>query len=189
MKKFWKNPWTIGVGTALFSFFLTVLYDLVKGKQILSTFADIFIAIWHAVVAFLTFDLKVWWVLLGIAILFLILIFIIKLSEQKETIESKWLQYTNDIIDGYCWEWRWEKTYSGLYDISNLHPVCPDCKTPYVSADDFRGGIMCPRCKHHQSFNMYNTNNIEVIIKDNVKRMIEQEYNSNESIGKSGDNQ
>lgn len=37
MKKFLKSQWTIRIGTTLFGFILTVVYDVVKQKDIFST--------------------------------------------------------------------------------------------------------------------------------------------------------
>lgn len=74
MKKFLKSPWTISIASALLSFLLTVIYDLIKGKQILSTVGSILAVIWNAVVTFLTFNLKVWWVIVGIVVILFVLL-------------------------------------------------------------------------------------------------------------------
>jgi hypothetical protein len=77
-KNFLKSPWTISIGTATFSLFLTMLYDSIKQKPILSTLGAIFNWIWNAIISILTFNIKVWWLLLGIAILILILYIVAK---------------------------------------------------------------------------------------------------------------
>lgn len=83
MKKFLKSPWTIGISTTLLGFILTVGYDLIKGKQVFTTIGKFFSMLWSWIITFLTLDLKVWWVLLGIAVLFLFCMLLQKSANQK----------------------------------------------------------------------------------------------------------
>lgn len=96
MKKFLKSPWTIGISTTLLGFILTVGYDLIKGKQVFTTIGKFFSMLWSWIITFLTLDLKVWWVLLGIAVLFFVLYAVAKISEPKEQVKPAFTDYTQD---------------------------------------------------------------------------------------------
>ena len=96
MKKLLKSPWTISIASALLSFLLTVLYDLIKGKQILSTVGSILTVIWNAVVTFLTFNLKVWWVIVGIAVILFVIYVIASVSNKNGVLKPDFTSYTED---------------------------------------------------------------------------------------------
>ncbi len=179
MKKFWKSPWTIAIVPVVIGFVLTVIYDYAKGKNFPSTLVFILSSIWKGVISFLNLNLKVWWILLGIIALILIFIFIVFILSSRETSTAEWLQYKEDTIDGFHWKWRWGKDDDGLFNICDLHPVCSRCNTPYVPANDYRGGPICPRCKHRPYNQLPDLDNVEVIIRDNVNRMIEKEKSDN----------
>lgn len=85
MKKLMKSAWGIGIGTTLLGFALTVLYDLVKDKPVLSTIWNIIKAIWGLIITALNLELRLWWILLGIVVLILILLVIAKISDLKNT--------------------------------------------------------------------------------------------------------
>ena len=174
MKKFWKNPWTIGICTTLIGFLLTVLYDLLKGKHVFTTMLAVLSAIWNAIIAFLTFDIKVWWILAGIAILFLILLFLSKRADRKETPlcdkDASFLKYTKDTIHGWSWEWEWHKNYEGKYDVEGLRIVCKYCGTPLVSEFGSYGLPYCMRCRRSFDEVVPDYKNVKVLILDTASR-------------------
>ena len=76
-KKHWiHSGWAIGIGTTMISLLLTIVYDYSKKEPILTTIWDILLGISHFILAFLNFDLKVWWVLITVSILSILLIII-----------------------------------------------------------------------------------------------------------------
>ena len=174
MKKFWKNPWTIGICTTLIGFLLTVLYDLLKGKHVFTTIHTVLTVIWNGIITFLTFDLKVWWVLLGVAILLLALVVYSKALDRKDMLSnnkgSAVFEYTQDSIDGWKWTWEWRKNYDGKYGIENLRLLCSYCDTPLVNEDGSYGPPFCIRCKRRFPDNVPDYKNIEVLILDNARR-------------------
>jgi len=111
VRSFLSNPWTVSIGGTFFGFILTILRDLVKGEQILSTFVNIVTWIWKMLITFLTFEIKVWWILIGIGLLILGLWIYSKVLDSKKGKEPviPFLNYTQDILLGYKWEWVWEK--------------------------------------------------------------------------------
>lgn len=171
MKKFLKNPWTIGVGTTLLGFVLTVLYDIFKGKKILSTIIIIIRTIVNGICTFLTLKIKVFWIIIGLAIVILALWIYSKYLDSKDRVlQPKFLKYTEDSICGLLWAWTWEKNIYGLYEIENLHPICSKCKTPLVSEHDYYGGLKCLRCGERYNVDVQPEINIKMLISDNVKK-------------------
>ena len=84
MKKFWKSPWTIAIVSAFLAPIATMIIDAIMKKPLLSTLWTVIKTLWGWIVAFLTLDLKVWWVLLGIGGIIGILIIIAKISDAKQ---------------------------------------------------------------------------------------------------------
>lgn len=171
LRKFFSNPWTVSIGGTLFGFILTVLRDLVKGDQVLSTFKTIITWFWKVLIIVLTFEIKVWWMLIGIVLLILGLLFYSKILDSKEEKEIviPFLNYTQDTILGYKWEWTWEKDYFGKYGAENVHPICDKCDTPLVS--QYTGRLKCLRCNKTYQKELPDINNVKMMIHDNVKRI------------------
>ena len=170
MKQFIKSAWGVSIGTTLLGFILTVLYDLVKNKPILSTVWNIIKAIWRFIITVLNLELKLWWILLGIIVLILILLIIVKIGDMKnaEVSNVSFLNYKNDTIQGWNWSWRWEMQYDGKYHIVDLRPLCPKCKTPMRSG--LYDYLECPRCRHATQQYMPNICDIATVIIDNIDR-------------------
>ncbi|MDO4301471.1 MAG: hypothetical protein Q4D26_08805 [Clostridia bacterium] len=170
MKKLMKSAWGIGIGTTLLGFTLTVLYDLVKDKSILSTIWNIIKAIWRLIITALNLELRLWWILLGIVVLILILLVIAKISDLKnaEISNVSFLNYKNDKIQGWYWSWHWERQYDGKYHIIDLYPLCPKCKTPMRT--DSYDYLKCPRCRYNSIEYMPNIGDIEMVIINNIDR-------------------
>lgn len=172
IKKWLKSPAGISVGVTVLGFALTVLYDLIKTKPVLTTIWAILQSIWRFILQCLTFQLRVWWVLLAIAGLILILYVVAKIDEQKhsETNQHSFLQYTKDEIKNWTWEWDWGKRYDGKYEVWNLHPICPRCNTPLIHS--YTGGrtMECPRCHFYAHSSIPNYDTVKLLIHDNVKK-------------------
>ena len=171
MKKFLKSPWTISVTTTLLGFFLTVGYDLIKGKQVFTTIGKFFSMLWGWIISFLTFDLKVWWVLLGIAVLFFALYVVVKIGEQKEQAKPDFTNYTQDHFRLWKWSWSWEwSSYHKRWHVANLHAHCPKCDTP-MSHDQYEDIFQCPRCRFHAEYDNHEKSyEVEAVIIDNLNR-------------------
>jgi len=168
-KKWFKSPAGIGVGTTLLAFVLTVFYDLVKTKPVLTTILTILQGIWKFILSFLNFQLRVWWVLLGIVGVIFVLYIIFKVDDLKhlDTNLPTFLHYTRDKVLNWTWEWDWEKKYDGKYWIENLHPICPHCNTPLVCE---YGTFKCPRCHFSEGSNIPNYDTVQIMITDNIKK-------------------
>lgn len=84
MKKFAKNPWVLGIGTTIIGgVLLSFLLDWIKGINWLSTLKSFFEVIVNALMAFLNFELKVWWVLVAIVFVIVAFFVIAKIYDAK----------------------------------------------------------------------------------------------------------
>lgn len=172
MKKFFKSPWTLGIGTTVIGgVILSIILDLIKDVSILSTMKSFFVFIWNAIVSFLTFEIKVWWLLIAIAVIVAVLWVVAKCYDTKEdNNKSSFLSYTQDYLLGYSWEWTWEKNWEGKYGVENLHPVCTKCKTPLLPTSNFYNQSKCPRCNTILNYNSSIETEVLVLIYYNAKK-------------------
>lgn len=172
-KNFIMNPWTISLGSGLAVLLVTVVIDVVTAEKVFCTIKKILMAIWAALLYFLNFEIKVWWLLVGIAILILALWILVKRleSEQSAPAEPKFLEYTQDTILEYRWKWTWKRDYFGKYSIEQLQPICVHCGTPLVDSPAGYGGrYTCLRCKNGTNRPLPDFEHVKMMINDNVRR-------------------
>lgn len=173
MRKIFKNPWVIGIGTAIFGSLFSFLIDILKGKAVFSTLWGVLLSSWNFILSVLNFRLKVWWVIVGIAVVFAVLCMIAKYNEKKNEFDERsapqFLCYTKDRIQGWNWEWNWRKNYYDKYEIDELHPVCEDCGSPLVDGANYYS-YECVRCRKRYTESMPDYRNIKIFIIDSVNR-------------------
>ena len=171
MKKFLKSPWTISIGSTLLGFLLTVLYDFAKGKHVFSTIKAVFTTLYDWIVLSLNFQIRVWWILLALAVLVVIRCIILHNKQEQSDERPAFLDYTSDRFSK--WKWSWEWNFSSLeqkWQVSNLHPHCPKCDTPMLS-DKYESYFQCPRCKYDSGYeNIEKSYEVEAVIIDNLDR-------------------
>ena len=171
-KSFIRSPWTISIGTATFSMLLTILYDSIKQKPILSTLSLVFKWIWNAIITILNYNIKVWWILLGIFIFILILYLIDKFKPEK-TFKPDFYDYREDRFRVWKWTWIWKWSQSHkAWIINELKAHCPTCDTPLIDYSSIHGYYFdCPRCSFiARDGQCDNPDKIERVILDNVDR-------------------
>lgn len=172
MKKFFKNPWTLGIGTTVIGgIALSFILDWIKGVDWLSTLKTVVNFIINAIVSFLNFELKVWWILIAVALIVLSLVFIAKYYDEKsKNEEPSFLSYTKDSVLGYTWEWEYSKGYDGKYSIKNLHPVCSKCGMILKQCGMYGLQMECLRCR--KIFNWKETlrTDAQMLIEDNIRK-------------------
>lgn len=172
MKKFLKSPWTIGITTTLLGFLLTIGYDLLKGKQVFTTIALFFSTLWGWIVAFLTFELKVWWVILGFAVLIIVLFVVLRLNKLKDETKPDFINYTSDHFRLWKWSWTWEwSNQHKKWHVANLQAHCPKCDTPMIAYGFGQDVFQCPRCAYRsEAYNHEQSHEVERVIFDNLER-------------------
>lgn len=171
-----KNPWTISIGSGLILLVVTIIIDAVSAKQIFSTICSIFVAIWNGIVAFLNFDVKVWCILLTVAVIIVALYIALKIynANQKPNTEDSYITYRQDYILGFKWRWSWGKDFMGKITIDDLYPVCPDCDTPLTLDNDacsYSRQLKCLRCGKIIYEKLPEENHVKLMISDNARKM------------------
>lgn len=168
------HPWIVGIGTGTVVLILTILVDLITAVKIFSTIKKVSAAICKAVLGFLNYNLKVWWVLISVAVvvfgLYLFDKYIEYEQKQKENNKPPFLEYTHDLILDYEWKWVWERKYDGTYSVEMLHPVCKKCATPLSNSDIGFGRYICLRCKAEYRQPLPREGDVKMMIRDNVRR-------------------
>ena len=169
-RNFIMNPWSVAIGSGII---LTILTDILKKETLFSTLEFFITKLWNILITFLTIDLKMWWVLAGMAVLISVALIILQVLPLKQQIKDapKFLEYTNDKILEYEWKWYWVKDPWGKYKIDKLHPVCPQCETPLIH--DFVGYgecYKCLRCNYGTNRQLPELAHVEMMISDNVRR-------------------
>ncbi len=174
MKKFFKSPWTIGIGSTLIGgIATTILIDLFSKVSIWSTLRSVIRFIGLALYAFFNFEIKLWWLLIAISVLIVIIIIYVKYIDATEKSKRPpFWDYTSDSIKGFSWEWKWKKNYEGKYEIEGLQPVCSECKTPLINAEgaSFYLQLKCPRCNRKINYDSHVKDEVETLIIDNARK-------------------
>lgn len=176
-EKWIKSPWTISIGTAVFSLLLTIGYDFSKKEPILTTIWRIIKWIGNFIMAILDFDLKLWWVLIVIGLLILLLYIIAKIKGAEE-LKPDFYDYTEDKFKKWNWTWTWEfnKTKEA-WVVSKMKAQCPKCETSLIeNSSKYEIFFECPRCDF-QARNSYcdDPYKIESLILDNLDRKYRNE--------------
>lgn len=167
-----KSPWTISIGTAMFSLFLTVVYDYSKNKPILSTMWKILKAVFNFFISILNFNIKVWWLLAAIIALILT-IYLIDRFKQDENFRPDFCNYREGKFKRWRWTWNWKWSRSvNAWVISDLTAHCPNCDTPLIeNVSIYELSYDCPRCDFRASASQCDEpHKIERIILDNINR-------------------
>ena len=172
MKKFLNNPWVIAIGsTVVGGVLLTLVNDWINEIDWLSTLKAVLRFIGNMIIAFLNFELKVWWVLVTIAFLgAAFVIFILILSKKTETTPVPFLSYRKDSVLGYTWEWDYEKIYDGNYTITNLHPICSKCGMRLKQDGAYGLSMECLRCGISKKWELDYLVDAQMLIEDNIKK-------------------
>jgi len=172
-KKHWiKSEWSMAIIGALFSLIFTIIYDYFKSNPFLSTIGKFFKFIYHSIIGFLTFDIKVWWILCFFIVLIIAICLINVFQKNDTTIKEelpKFIEYKEDWIKGYDFKWNWYKN-NGQWTLGHITVKCPKCQTPMNP--NYAQYYRCPRCNHEPE-NQIMMNDIRSIIIDNSNRMVE----------------
>lgn len=171
MKRILKHPVIVAIIPVILTFILTVLYDMVKNRQLLSTAKNILFFIINCITSFFQFNIKVWWIIVAVVIIIGILFILVKIGDAKNynTSTPSWMQYEKDYIKGWNWEWKWRQNSFGQYYVDELHPVCSDCGSPLVYSDDHYC-FECVRCNRMFQQELPETDHVKMLISDNAKR-------------------
>lgn len=179
MKKVLKSPYTITIlGGLIVLIVWSLISDYMSGDKLLTMFSTILTSVYGAIISFLTFDIKVWWLLLGIACAIIIALIIASSKPQVQT-KPKFRNYTHDHFRTWKWSWNWQfSDYKSGWHVANLRAHCPQCDTPMFH-DQNEDVFQCPRCQFQSGYkNHEKSHEVEAIIIDNLDRKIAKEVES-----------
>jgi len=159
------------------------MYDWIKDFPFLHTISNAAVWLYGSLVSFLNFELKIWWILLGIIILigvFLIIVY----SQPEEKKAPAFLDYIEDKFGEFVWKWEWGLNHKKQWTIQHLKPHCPICKTPIIEGGLYGGyTYKCPRCSY-KTDKYEDINDIGTLISDNANRGI---WNKNKKLSDKND--
>jgi len=171
-EKWIKSPWTISIGTAIFSLLLTMAYDYFKEKPLLSTIGIIIKWVGNLMWNILFFDIKVWWIIIFLAFILFVMYLIARFKNESGFAPS-FIDYREDTIKGWRWSWDWKfSERRKAWMITDLKAHCPICNTPMIEESiSYQTHFDCPRC----DFLVTNkpsdeSHKVERIILDNIDR-------------------
>ena len=173
IKEHWtKSAWTISIGTAIFSLLLTMVYDYLKEKPVLTTIwiiAKYFVNLFCII---LDFNIKVWWIIVAV-ILFVVIVFLIGKLKKEHTLKPDFYNYREGKFKKWRWTWGWKFDISkNVWLISDLIAHCPNCDTPMINnSSRYELSFDCPRCDFEAiDYQCDEPHKIERIIIDNINR-------------------
>jgi len=171
--KWIKSPWTISLGTAVFSMFLAMIYDYLIKNPFLSTIIEVVKWVSNKIILILNYEIKVWWILCAILAIVIVIVFI-NLKRGK-IIKPDFYNYRKDTLKDWTWTWDWQyDSKSRKWDIINLIVRCPSCDTPmYNIYNGYYFDFKCPRCDYNTKTNNVDIrNDVKIIIKSNIEKKI-----------------
>lgn len=129
----------------------------------------------------LDFNIKLWWILVGIILCIGIIYLFRKFSTGKEIIvlhappelPSEFKNYREG--KPKKWKWTWDYKWNSkeeVWNVTELIAYCPNCNTPLMlRIDAFHDQVAdCPRCDFYEDENAENSKKIERIIIDDIER-------------------
>lgn len=174
--KFIKNPWVLGIGTTVIGgIILSFVLDWVIEVDWLNTLKAAVRYIVDDIITFLNLEIKVWWLLVAIALVVVVLFIIVKFLDAKEENFSKpFLSYTRDSALGLDWKWEYSRNYDGKYTISNFHPVCSKCGMRLKQSGMYGREMICLRCNTINKWENHYLTDAQLLIEDNIKKRLFQ---------------
>lgn len=144
---------------------------LLKKNPFLTSLIDIVTWLWTGLINILNFELRLWWLLVGLASLILVLYLISLFQKEEPTSTTDFADYVEGRFINWKWTWNWKWHESKkAWVINDLTAHCPKCDTPlieYSGNDSFE----CPRCNYFSTnYKSEKPYKIERIILDNINR-------------------
>ncbi len=170
MKKFLKSPYAITIlGGLMVLIIWSRISDYTSGDKLSTVFSTILTSIYGGIIAFLNFNIKVWWLLLGITCI--VVVALIAGRKPQEETEPEFKKYTQDHFRTWKWSWKWTfSDYRRGWRVSDLRAHCPKCDTP-MQHDPFEDVFQCPRCRFQSQYDNHEKScEVEAVIIDNLDR-------------------
>ena len=162
---FWKNPWTVGTGTAILSVILLRFIDYSANTKILYGIWSFIkkIGLWFN----RQYESPFWFLILifvsgGLLLLaILFLKFSVTSDKQQSSNEPSFLNYVSDTFEGVFYRWEYIKNYDGKYLITNFTAYCPTDKCILYYNE-------CQIC-HKHFYNLKANDELEILVRHRVE--------------------
>ncbi|MCL2470707.1 MAG: hypothetical protein FWF25_03065 [Propionibacteriaceae bacterium] len=167
--RFWRNPWTIGVGSILIASIITSGF-----KAVVSQVSPLAALKWfgHGIVAILMFGIPIYVVLLVVLLVIIALDVATRpLQTPVAVSQPDYLSYTTTTYKRWTLRWGYrERLDPRRYEIRDVRPVCScDCELgPYHSLPI--PALECPRCgKRYPVFSPEDADNAAKVIEHDIR--------------------
>lgn len=165
-----KSPWIIALGAAVAGSLVSFILDISKDKPIFSTIWSWLVWIWNIIVTFLNLNIRVWWLILGLFLIFIILWIISNINRESIKTRTNFLNYKEDTLKKWKWGWGWEyDQFKKKWYVLDMHPYCPQCSTRLMEPSLY-SPYKCPRCNFSASHYSEYKDEIEHLILDNIEK-------------------
>jgi hypothetical protein len=178
-KSFLNHPWFLVIGGAIFSYVLPSIHiSITQNISIVKGLYNVGKAIINFIVRFFSFRIPLWILFLVIFGLLSIFILISMIITNKKVLQ-KWKNYTCEYYGEWLFEWGYTENVWGNTQISNLRPICANCRCDLSVENDTynfnkRGYLYCPKCS--SKFPLLNHNTLEDLEKVIIRNVKTGEY-------------
>ncbi|MFH6947311.1 hypothetical protein ACHRV6_02365 [Flavobacterium sp. FlaQc-51] len=162
-----KNPWVVGIGTAILSVFLLKIFDIIASTTILLSLWNIIKRSFNFLLNFFLqqYESPLWFLLLlfvtGILALLGLLYILSMFEKQNNTSKTPpFSNYISDNFEGILYKWTYYIN-NNKYTITNLTPYCP--KDNCIIYQD-----ACPICKASY-YNIKEDSELEILIQHRIE--------------------
>jgi ribosomal protein L37AE/L43A len=171
-----KRSDKIAIACAIIPPLLTVWIDYLKSVPIFTTFISAITWLKKISIAFLTFKIQLWVIILTIAVLIWLLVYLVRRREKQDKARQfNYLNYKEDNINGLTWRWLYHfNPVTNMYEIKDPKAYCPLCNSPLRFKNIFLDSITeCVRCSYRINGNVYgDMHKINSLIIDNIDRQL-----------------
>lgn len=173
LKKLFRNPLFITVFGGIVS---TVASSLIVSKvqsiSIVDAIGTVVGNIYRFLIKVLLFEIPVWIILVGIALIIFALYIVAKIQDSK--VQNPIQDYTEDIIDGIRWQWNWINWQrTNIFGDHILPtPICINCEgNLVVNKVGYGEHLICRHCGFDKHMNNEYTYYHDYIRNEIVRRI------------------
>ena len=142
--KWHSKWWATGI---LLPVIASAIWDYAKEKPLLTTLMSWASLMYNILLVVLTFEVKVWQIL--VCIIGILCVLLLNAKLKSNTNKYKFLSYQSDTLKQWKWTWHIKMDYNrNLYDIRELYPNCSDCDMAMIDYSSYNAeGYICPKCE------------------------------------------
>lgn len=174
-EKWYNHNWVIGIGTAIVPFIVTLIIDFIKDYPLLDTFKKCINYIKSIIINTLDFNIKLWWLLIGIFLIYLFNRWKKVIASKPNRIDDLAETYRVDVFGNNNAKWTWKYERNGLnLTVIDVQPLCPQCETPSDIETRWmaKASAHCSRCRLEGKFSTFELNQHMVDVSNEIVRRL-----------------